>query len=57
MIMKMSRLIVKVPKETAHYLLNEKRETLIALEKDNGIHIEIKGEGRKNAHDIDLQFE
>jgi ribonuclease E len=54
---KMNRLIAEVPRETAHYLLNEKRETLIALEKDNEIQIEIKGEERKNAHDIHLQFE
>lgn len=54
---KISRLVAEIPMETAHYLLNEKRETLIALEKENGIKIEIKGEDSTNVRDINLHFE
>lgn len=53
----MSRLVAEVPKETAHYLLNEKRDALITLEKENGIKIEIHGDERTNVSDINLRFE
>jgi len=51
------RVIAVVPNETAHYLLNEKREALVALERENQIKITVKGEDRSGAESIEIRCE